>query len=112
MMDEAHVSPVDDHAAEATAGFLPSAADAPPVALSAPVRDPGQAAAAAARRLAPSMTYAALDLGTNNCRLLVARPASEGFRVVDAFSRIVRWAKGWADRIGCATPRSIAPSRR
>jgi exopolyphosphatase/guanosine-5'-triphosphate,3'-diphosphate pyrophosphatase len=39
-------------------------------------------------------TYAALDLGTNNCRLLVARPSSEGFRVVDAFSRIVRLGEG------------------
>lgn len=39
-------------------------------------------------------TYAALDLGTNNCRLLVARPASGGFRVVDAFSRIVRLGEG------------------
>jgi exopolyphosphatase/guanosine-5'-triphosphate,3'-diphosphate pyrophosphatase len=34
--------------------------------------------------------FAALDLGTNNCRLLVARPAAHGFRVIDAFSRIVR----------------------
>ena len=34
--------------------------------------------------------FAALDLGTNNCRLLVARPAGMGFRVIDAFSRIVR----------------------
>ncbi len=34
--------------------------------------------------------YGALDLGTNNCRLLVARPADGGFRVIDAFSRIVR----------------------
>src|SRR5262245_49259015 len=34
--------------------------------------------------------FAALDLGTNNCRLLVARPAGDGFRVIDAFSRIVR----------------------
>ena len=31
-------------------------------------------------------TYAALDLGTNNCRLLVARSTGDGFRVVDAFS--------------------------
>lgn len=34
--------------------------------------------------------FAALDLGTNNCRLLVARPAGDTFRVIDAFSRIVR----------------------
>ena len=39
-------------------------------------------------------TYAALDLGTNNCRLLVARPAGDGFRVVDAFSRIIRLGEG------------------
>jgi exopolyphosphatase/guanosine-5'-triphosphate,3'-diphosphate pyrophosphatase len=39
-------------------------------------------------------TYAALDLGTNNCRLLVARATHEGFRVVDAFSRIIRLGEG------------------
>ncbi|MGA7973182.1 MAG: Ppx/GppA family phosphatase, partial [Pseudolabrys sp.] len=39
-------------------------------------------------------TYAALDLGTNNCRLLVARPSGDGFRVVDAFSRIIRLGEG------------------
>jgi exopolyphosphatase/guanosine-5'-triphosphate,3'-diphosphate pyrophosphatase len=39
-------------------------------------------------------TYAALDLGTNNCRLLVARPTGESFRVVDAFSRIIRLGEG------------------
>ena len=38
--------------------------------------------------------YAAIDLGTNNCRLLVARPSADGFRVVDAFSRIVRLGEG------------------
>jgi exopolyphosphatase/guanosine-5'-triphosphate,3'-diphosphate pyrophosphatase len=38
--------------------------------------------------------YAALDLGTNNCRLLVARPSGDGFRVIDAFSRIVRLGEG------------------
>jgi exopolyphosphatase/guanosine-5'-triphosphate,3'-diphosphate pyrophosphatase len=37
---------------------------------------------------------AALDLGTNNCRLLVARPEGNGFRVIDAFSRIVRLGEG------------------
>src|ERR1700674_4618540 len=39
-------------------------------------------------------TYAALDLGTNNCRLLVARPTADGFRVIDAFSRIIRLGEG------------------
>ncbi len=38
--------------------------------------------------------YAAIDLGTNNCRLLVARPTARNFRVVDAFSRIVRLGEG------------------
>lgn len=40
--------------------------------------------------------YAALDLGTNNCRLLIAEPAGESFRVVDSFSRIVRLGEGVA----------------
>src|SRR5438477_11444225 len=38
--------------------------------------------------------YAALDLGTNNCRLLIACPSGEGFRVVDSFSRIIRLGEG------------------
>ena len=38
--------------------------------------------------------YAALDLGTNNCRLLVARPTRRGFKVIDAFSRIIRLGEG------------------
>ena len=38
--------------------------------------------------------FAALDLGTNNCRLLIARVQSGGFRVIDAFSRIVRLGEG------------------
>ncbi len=41
-------------------------------------------------------TLAALDLGTNNCRLLIARPQHGGFRVIDAFSRIVRLGEGLA----------------
>ena len=40
--------------------------------------------------------YAALDLGTNNCRLLIAEPAGETFRVVDSFSRIIRLGEGVA----------------
>ncbi|MGV8856377.1 MAG: Ppx/GppA phosphatase family protein [Devosia sp.] len=38
--------------------------------------------------------YAALDLGTNNCRLLIARPHDHGFRVLDGFTRIVRLGEG------------------
>ena len=38
--------------------------------------------------------YAALDLGTNNCRLLIARPTADGLQVVDSFSRIVRLGEG------------------
>lgn len=40
--------------------------------------------------------YAALDLGTNNCRLLIAREARGGFTVIDAFSRVVRLGEGLA----------------
>ncbi|WP_428486921.1 Ppx/GppA phosphatase family protein [Rhodopila sp.] len=39
-------------------------------------------------------TFAALDLGTNNCRMLVAAPLGDGFRVLDSFSRIVRLGEG------------------
>lgn len=40
---------------------------------------------------------AALDLGTNNCRLLIAAPGREGtIRIVDSFSRIVRLGEGVA----------------
>jgi len=68
--------------------------------------DPGPARAQAPshRRWPPSVarhggapdrrTYAALDLGTNNCRLLVARPTADSFRVIDAFSRIIRLGEG------------------
>jgi len=45
-------------------------------------------------RRRPPPAYAALDLGTNNCRLLVARPAPGGFQVVDSFSRIIRLGEG------------------
>jgi exopolyphosphatase/guanosine-5'-triphosphate,3'-diphosphate pyrophosphatase len=44
-----------------------------------------------------SKTYAALDLGTNNCRLLIAeKSASGGLRIVDSFSQIVALGEGLA----------------
>ncbi len=50
--------------------------------------------------------YAALDLGTNNCRLLVAAPARGGFRVVDSYSRIVRLGEG-LDHSGRLCPEAM-----
>lgn len=41
-----------------------------------------------------SGVYAALDLGTNNCRLLIACPFGDSFRVLDSFSRIIRLGEG------------------
>lgn len=57
------------------------------------------------------VTMGALDLGTNNCRLLVAEPRGAGFRVVDSFSRIVRLGEGLAasDRLSeAAMERTLA----
>lgn len=68
----------------------------------APAQKPASPQKPAAARPAPrpnpreDKLYAALDLGTNNCRLLVARRAPEGFKVVDAYSRIVRLGEGLA----------------
>src|SRR5947208_4086993 len=45
------------------------------------------------RRLGPA-AFGALDLGTNNCRLLIGTPTGDGFRVMDSFSRIVRLGEG------------------
>ncbi|WP_419902458.1 Ppx/GppA phosphatase family protein [Kiloniella sp.] len=47
-----------------------------------------------AQQRADNNIYAAIDLGTNNCRLLVARPSRKSFRVLDTFSRIVRLGEG------------------
>ncbi len=53
-----------------------------------------------AQRQPPSnaqrQAYAAIDLGTNNCRLLIARPQGQNFVVIDAFSRVVRLGEGLA----------------
>ncbi len=81
--------PVPDGRAGRSAGERrsPNGGDRAPQRLPArPPRDGG-----ASRR-----NYAALDLGTNNCRLLIARPDGVRFTVVDAFSRIVRLGEGLA----------------
>lgn len=60
-----------------------------------PAKDFAPADNAALRRNWLDRTaYAALDLGTNNCRLLIARAGGEDFTVVDAFSRVVRLGEG------------------
>lgn len=70
-----------------------------------PLRTPGEAAGTNARdprnwRRPPhtslKQAYAAIDLGTNNCRLLIARPSEDNFVVIDAFSRVVRLGEGLA----------------
>jgi exopolyphosphatase/guanosine-5'-triphosphate,3'-diphosphate pyrophosphatase len=59
----------------------------------APNTPPGDAGEAV--RIERARCYAALDLGTNNCRLLIATPQKGGgFRIVEAFSRIVRLGEG------------------
>ena len=48
------------------------------------------------RRRKKQPVYAALDLGTNNCRLLIARPQGDRFRVIDSYSKVVRLGQGLA----------------
>jgi len=80
----------------------PEAVAAPSAPQAAQIQPPQNATAFGERgRLlqegGPDDLYAALDLGTNNCRLLIAQPTRPGqFRVVDAFSRIVRLGEGLA----------------
>lgn len=85
------------HAKTAPAKTPP--AKTPGVAAKAPGKPAGKAPGALPRP-APQggsgQSYAAIDLGTNNCRLLIARPAGDSFVVVDAFSRVVRLGEGLA----------------
>jgi exopolyphosphatase/guanosine-5'-triphosphate,3'-diphosphate pyrophosphatase len=59
-----------------------------------PPGDPRNASGGLAARGEPATIYAALDLGTNNCRLMIASFANSQFRIVEAFSRIVRLGEG------------------
>jgi exopolyphosphatase / guanosine-5'-triphosphate,3'-diphosphate pyrophosphatase len=67
----------------------------PPLPLIASEQAPpsGTAERCDARRL-PGPAFAALDLGTNNCRMLIGTPCGAGFRVIDSFSRVVRLGEG------------------
>src|SRR5688572_25736733 len=68
------------------------------MAPQAPAPEPAEASSESLqpRRRTSRHTYGAIDLGPNNCRLLVARPTDDGFTVVDAFSRVVRLGEGMA----------------
>ena len=73
----------------------------------------GRRKTAAPRRSHQRDIYGALDLGTNNCRLLIARPSEGGFTVLDAFSRIVRLGEGLStQRQADARVRWIEQSKR
>lgn len=50
-------------------------------------------------------TYAALDLGTNNCRMLIAEPARSGYRVIDSVSRAVSLGED-LEHLGRISPES------
>ena len=69
-----------------------SAVPAPVPAIVGAGALPSELPSAAAR--SQRHTYGAIDLGTNNCRLLIARPENGNFTVLDAFSRIVRLGEG------------------
>jgi exopolyphosphatase/guanosine-5'-triphosphate,3'-diphosphate pyrophosphatase len=59
--------------------------------------EPDFADIGALKTAAHGEAYAALDLGTNNCRLLIARPSGRDFTVIDAFSRVVKLGEGLAN---------------
>src|ERR1700760_500541 len=75
-----------------------------------PREDPAPGGAAAPRvnhaQASGTAVYAALDLGTNNCRLLIACPTGDSFRVIDSFSRIIRLGEG-VSATGCISEAAI-----
>jgi exopolyphosphatase / guanosine-5'-triphosphate,3'-diphosphate pyrophosphatase len=66
----------------------------------------GAGPSGSAAAVAETAVYAALDLGTNNCRLLIACPTGDSFRVVDSFSRIIRLGEG-ISATGCISEAAI-----
>jgi len=89
------------HARDRQAAWL-STSVMPAASLPAAPSSPGSSCSDVSRpagRPLRAPTYAALDLGTNNCRLLIARPSHRdgvygSFKIVDSFSRIVRLGEG------------------
>jgi len=73
---------------------LSSAAGAQPEKVSPPQNRTRKRRRKRTRKGRGENIFAALDLGTNNCRLLVAKPAGEHFRVIDSYSRVVRLGSG------------------
>jgi exopolyphosphatase/guanosine-5'-triphosphate,3'-diphosphate pyrophosphatase len=89
-----HVGPVHGRHADAGCGQSLAALVADRQRdLAAPLSSPERAPTAEAT---PRRYYAALDLGTNNCRLLIAQPTRRGFKVKTSFSRIIRLGEGLA----------------
>ncbi|MBC8129203.1 MAG: Ppx/GppA family phosphatase [Rhizobiaceae bacterium] len=83
-------APAPSYSSGASTNECPAASSGTPLSSA---HRPSEDVAEADRSKPPA--YAALDLGTNNCRLLVAVPTRPGqFRVIDAFSRIVRLGEG------------------
>ncbi len=96
-----HVRPLAGSEPPSAAAAKPGRAQAHAAPTAHPVAHVPQKTVPAVERGRPAQDggpddlYAALDLGTNNCRLLIAQPTRPGqFRVVDAFSRIVRLGEG------------------
>ena len=74
--------------------MAPGSRGAPYGSSDSPAAAPAEGNEAKPESVRPGHIYAALDLGTNNCRLLIAKPEAGSFRVLDSFSRTVRLGEG------------------
>lgn len=82
------------HRTGAVGATLSPEANSGSVSRRFPSKDLGGNRASEVPPVPKDQIYGALDLGTNNCRLLLARPSRRSFHVVDAFSRIIRLGEG------------------
>ncbi|MBA4350194.1 MAG: exopolyphosphatase [Rhodobacter sp.] len=72
----------------------PREADAIPQLDGMPVGTPPAVEPSASHPPGAGTLYAALDLGTNSCRMLIAQPKGSQFQVVDSFSKTVQLGVG------------------